>query len=329
MTASRVCEARAVANDGADRRRRDVLADVQEGLSRTPRELPAKYFYDERGSNLFEQITRLPEYYLTRAEREILVAQATTIVRLAKPDTLIELGAGSAAKTRILLGAMQAAVTNVTYVPVDVSEEFLDQTRAALASENPTLRVLPLVADLTVSFDIPDTGIGARLFAFLGSTIGNFDWLGAVALLRRVRAQMRAGDRFLLGTDLRKDRATLEAAYNDAAGVTAAFNRNMLSALNGELGADFDPDRFAHRAIYDDQQHRIEMYLDSLSDQMVHVPGLAPISLREGESIRTELSHKYDRGAVDALAGAAELRVAEWFTDSQNRFALSLLEPVG
>jgi L-histidine N-alpha-methyltransferase len=314
--------------DAVARRKRQMLADVRDGLSRTPRELPSKYFYDERGSNLFEEITRLPEYYLTRAEREILLARASEIVRLTKPCALIELGAGSAAKTRILLAAMQAQMGNVTYVPVDVSDDFLEQTRDALERENPTLHVVPVVADISASFDLPELTNEPRLFVFLGSTIGNFDWLGAVALLCRVRAQMRPGDRFLLGTDLRKGSATLEAAYNDSAGVTAEFNRNVLRVLNAELGADFVPERFVHHALYDEEHHRIEMHLHSAGDQIVHVPGLAPIEFQDGEGIRTELSHKYDRDSVDVLADAARLRVTDWFSDSASRFALSILEPI-
>ncbi len=315
------------ADDRASRRARQVLADVRDGLSRTPRELPSKYFYDERGSELFEKITRLDEYYLTRAEREILLARAGDVARATRAATLVELGAGSAAKTRILLAAMQSTVDAVTYVPVDVSEEFLDQTRAALERENPDLRVLPVVADIGMSLQLPDTPAGPRLFAFLGSTIGNFDWPGAVGLLRRIRSQMRPTDRLLLGTDLRKDRATLELAYNDSAGVTAEFNRNILRVMNAELGADFVPERYAHHAPYDEAQHRIEMHLHSIGDQVVHVPGLPAIELRNGESIRTELSHKYDREAVNVLAQSARLRVSEWFTDGQGRFALSMLEP--
>jgi len=326
MTASRVCEA-TDAEAGAAARRRRVLDDVRHGMTRTPRELPAKYFYDERGSHLFEQITRLPEYYLTRAEREILEARAGEIVSVATPRVLIELGAGSAAKTRILLSAMQAATTEVvTYVPVDVSEEFLHQTRAALTAENPALRVVPIVADIGISLDVPDTGAGNRLFAFLGSTIGNFDWMSAVALLRRVRAQMRPGDRLLLGTDLRKSRDVLEAAYNDSAGVTAEFNRNMLSVLNRELGADFAPNHFSHRAIYDEEHHRIEMYLDAVRDHTVHVPGLAPILFREGETIRTEYSYKYDLGGLERLASAGGFVLHDRWTDAAEQFWVAYLE---
>ncbi|HTE45693.1 MAG TPA: L-histidine N(alpha)-methyltransferase [Gemmatimonadaceae bacterium] len=313
--------------DAAERRTRLMFADVRDGLARRPRELPPKYFYDERGSHLFEEITRLPEYYLTRAEREILLARTSGIVDAMAPRTLVELGAGSAAKTRVLLAAMQTRVPDVTYVPVDVSEEFLQQTRDALRRESPTLHVEPVVADIEESLDLPPMLDEPILFAFLGSTIGNFAPRQATALLRRIRAHMRPRDRFLMGTDLRKDRATLEAAYNDAAGVTAEFNRNMLRVLNAELGADFETEQFVHRAIYNDIEHRIEMYLHSAGQQTVHIPGLDPIAFADGEAIRTELSHKYDRAAVDALAATACLRVAEWFTDSEGRFALSLLEP--
>jgi L-histidine N-alpha-methyltransferase len=314
-------------NELAARRARAMLAEVAAGLARSPRELPSKFFYDERGSQLFEEITRLPEYYLTRAEREILVARANDIVGSFVPRTLIELGAGSAAKTRILIGAMQQAGAPVTYVPIDVSEEFLGQTRDSLLRENQALRVDPVVADIGESLELPANIARPALFAFLGSTIGNFDWSGAVSLLRRVRAQMAPSDRFLLGTDLRKDRATIEAAYNDAQGVTAEFNRNILRVVNAELGADFDPERFAHRAFYDDEHDRIEMHLDALGEQVVHISGLDPIVLHDGEGIRTELSHKYDRAAVDSLAAAARLRVRDWFVDSEERFALSVLEP--
>jgi len=309
-------------------RRRAMLADVRDGLSRRPRVLPSKYFYDERGSRLFEEITRLPEYYLTRAEREILLARASQIVECSGARTLVELGAGSAAKTRILLGAMQARFERVTYVPVDVSEEFLEQTRDALERELPRLRVEPVVADMNVAIDLPAVVDTPVLFAFLGSTIGNFDTPAAVALLRRIADRMSAKDRLLLGTDLRKDARVLEAAYNDSAGVTAEFNRNMLRVLNAELGADFSPERFAHRAFYDAAEHRIEMHLDAVRAQTVHVPGLAPISFAGGESIRTEVSYKYDRAAVEMLACAAGLSVSHWFVDGASRFALSILGPV-
>jgi L-histidine N-alpha-methyltransferase len=309
-------------------RREEILADVATTLLESPRELSPKYFYDERGSELFEAITRVPEYYLTRAEREILLARASEIVDVVQPRTLVELGAGSAAKTRILLDAMTTRDVPVTYVPVDVSEDFLEATARALESEYPSLRVAPVAADITNALDLPKAIAGPVLFAFLGSTIGNFAEADAVALLRRVRARMKPADRLLLGTDLRKNPSILNAAYNDAQGVTAEFNRNMLRVLNAELGADFVPERFAHHAFYNEVDHRVEMHLYSIGDQVVRIPGLPTLILRDGESIRTELSHKYDRESVDALLGAARLRVERWYTDAANRFALSIAEPV-
>jgi L-histidine N-alpha-methyltransferase len=313
--------------EAAERRRALVLADVRDGFAHVQRELSPKYFYDRRGSQLFEEITRLPEYYLTRAEREILVARVSDIVDITSARTLVELGAGSAAKTRILLAAMRSHALGVTYIPVDVSEEFLRQTGRALRREFPSLIVEPVVSDISVSLDLPPRLPEPVLFAFLGSTIGNFDDADAVKLLRRVRAHMQQGDWLVLGTDLRKDRETIEAAYNDRAGVTAEFNRNMLRVLNAELGADFVPERFAHHAFYDETEHRIEMHLISMGDQTVHIPGLGDISFRDGESIRTELSHKYDRASLDVLAASADLEVAHWFIDGESRFALSLLGP--
>jgi L-histidine N-alpha-methyltransferase len=310
-----------------DRRHAQMVADVREGLYRPQRELPPKYFYDERGSQLFEDITRLPEYYLTRAETEILDARAAAIAQITDARTLVELGAGSATKTRILLRAMQQRGQRVTYVPVDVSEEFLHQTSAELERDFPSLVVEPVVSDIAESLDVPGSLERPVMFAFLGSTIGNFDDPGAIALLRRIRARMQQRDWLLLGTDLRKDVGTIELAYNDCAGVTADFNRNMLRVVNAEMGADFDPERFAHHAFYDKERHRIEMHLVSVGDQRVHIPEVGDFEFRHGESIRTELSCKYDRAAVEQLAAAAAFVVRHWFTDAESRFALSLLGP--
>lgn len=310
-----------------DRRHAQMLADVREGLARPQRELPPKYFYDERGSRLFEDITRLPEYYLTRAEKEILEARAAAIAESTDARTLVELGAGSATKTRILLRAMQRSGQRMTYMPVDVSEEFLRQTSASIERDFPSLVVQPIVSDIGESLDLPASVERPVMFAFLGSTIGNFDDPSAVALLQRVRSRMEPRDSFLLGTDLRKDVRTIELAYNDCAGITAEFNRNILSVVNAELGADFDPERFAHHAFYDEDLHRIEMHLVSVGHQRVHIPGVADLEFQHGESIRTELSCKYDRPAVDGLAAAAGLAVRHWFTDAESRFALSLLGP--
>ncbi|HEX7051232.1 MAG TPA: L-histidine N(alpha)-methyltransferase [Longimicrobiales bacterium] len=304
-----------------------MRAEVAAGLMRKQKELPAKYFYDERGSRLFEEITRLPEYYPTRVERALLEARMPELVETLRPRTLIELGAGSAEKSRIILDAMRDAGTAALYVPIDVSAEFLVETAAALRAEYPGVRVMPLVADITADFTVTEVRPGPTLFAFLGSTIGNFDEAGATALLRRVRAAMRTGDRLLLGADLDKDPAVLEAAYNDASGVTAEFNRNALRVVNRELGADFDPDAFTHRAIYDRDSRRIEMHLISKRAQTVTIPDVGAFHFREGESIRTEISCKYDRERVDALLATAGLRVAEWWTDRDHRFALALGAP--
>ena len=315
------------AREAIDRRHAQMVAEVRDGLLHRPRELPPKYFYDERGSQLFEDITRLPEYYLTRAETEILNARAAEIVAATAARTMIELGAGSATKTRILLDAMQRRSDRVIYMPVDVSDEFLRQTAISIQSEFPALIVEPIVSDIGISLDVPEKIERPVMFAFLGSTIGNFDDESAVALLRRVRAAMEPTDWLLLGTDLRKNVQTIELAYNDCAGVTAEFNRNMLRVLNAELGADFDPDLFLHEAFYDDEKHRIEMHLVSVGDQVVHVPEVGDVDLADGESIRTELSHKYDRAAVDSLVARSGLIVRHWYTDAEARFALSLLGP--
>ena len=303
-----------------------MVADVREGLSRRQKELPPKYFYDERGSELFERITRLPEYYLTRAERALLVDNARVLVEEFRPRTLVELGAGSAAKTRILLDAMRDAGCGEEYVPVDVSVDFLTATARQLRLEYPGLRVTPAIADIGTSLGIPDRLPRPALFAFLGSTIGNFDAPGARALLGRVRQVMRPFDRFLLGADLRKKRRVIEAAYNDARGVTAAFNRNMLQVLNRELGADFDVGSFRHRAFYSPQRHRIEMHLVSPRDQTVHIPSVGDVHLASGETIRTEISCKYDRPSVRRLLRAARLRLEEWIADD-GRFALAVASP--
>ena len=310
------------------RRRRAILADVREGLSRPQKELSPKYFYDARGSRLFEEITRLPEYYLTRAEREILLAHSSAIAAGTHARSLVELGAGSAAKTRILLDALHARRRAMTYVPIDVSADFLDATAVALREEYPTLRVTPVVGDMTSPLELPVQLAQPVLLALLGSTIGNFDTEAAIALLQRVRAVMHEEDRFLLGADLRKDAAVLERAYDDSRRVTAAFNRNILHVLNTELGADFVPGCFAHRAIYDRVHHRIEMHLVSRRRQVVHIPDTPLLTFEAGETIRTEISCKYDRASIDAMCAASGFRVERWLTDSEGRFALALLEPI-
>ncbi len=303
-----------------------MLANVRSGLGRPQKELSPKYFYDRRGSELFEEITRLPEYYLTRTERALLERWAPALVSDLGIRSLVELGAGSAEKTRIILDAMRSADRLATYVPIDVSEAFLAETARRLCADYPGLRVVPIAADITdeVRF-LPQAPPGPVLYALLGSTIGNFYPADAVRLVRRVHDAMALEDGFLLGVDLRKDVASLEAAYNDRGGLTAEFNRNALRVLNAELGADFDPAAFDHRAFYDRATHRIEMHLVSRLEQEVAIPGIGRVELARGESIRTEISAKYDRTSVADLFAAAGLRLADWRSDPyHDRFALAV-----
>ncbi|HEU5040392.1 MAG TPA: L-histidine N(alpha)-methyltransferase, partial [Gemmatimonadales bacterium] len=241
--------------------------------------------------------------------------------------TLIELGAGSAEKSRVILDAMRAAGTAEVYVPIDVSATFLSHTAGRLRREYPGLKVEPAVADISEELNLPRRLPRPALFAFLGSTIGNFYPTPAIRLLRRVRAAMEPGDRFLMGADLRKDPARIEAAYNDSQGVTAEFNRNMLRVLNHELGADFDPDAFEHHAFYERQAHRIEMHLVSSRPQLVSIPGIGGVSFARGETLRTEISCKHDRESVTALFRPAGLRIESWRTDPEGLFALVVGAP--
>ena len=246
-----------------------------------------------------------------------------------RPRTLVELGAGSAAKTRIILDAMRAARSGDTYVPVDINAGFLEQTAAGLRREYAGLRVVPVFADFTRSVALPPSLPHPALITFLGSTIGNFILPEAVDLLRRVRRAMNSGDRFLLGTDLRKGAAVLEAAYNDSRGITAEFNLNILRVLNRDFGADFDAGDFRHRAVYDQREHRIEMHLVSLNQQAVQIPDVGEVELREGETIRTEISCKYDRPTVVQMFAAAGLGMMEWREAPRGEFALSLAALAG
>jgi L-histidine Nalpha-methyltransferase len=304
-----------------------LVDEVRQGLARTPLELPPRLFYDERGSRLFERITTLPEYYLTRTERRLLENVVRRWVAELAPRTLLELGAGNAEKTRIILDAMVSAGRAHLYVPVDVSADFLDRTAQRLRAEYAGFSIRPLVADMTGPLPRLDELERPMLIAFLGSTIGNLTDEGACALLTGLRGQMRGDDRLLLGADLVKERHVLEAAYNDRAGVTAEFNRNILRVMNRMFDADFDPDAFQHQAYYNAAGGRIEMLLVSARQQTVNVPGIARIELRPGEPIRTEISNKYTRQRLENILDCAHLQAERWGLDDEDRYAVLLAAP--
>jgi L-histidine N-alpha-methyltransferase len=298
------------------------LTEIWSGLRRPQKELPAKFFYDHRGSELFEKITELPEYYPTRCERYILATWMPELIASFEPGTIVELGAGSGDKTRILLRALATLPGRRAYVPIDVSQEFLHRAARQLEEEFGWLDVMPVVGDLDHGWTLPEDLPQPRLIIFLGGTIGNFDTDEAVALLRRIAASLQPDDRTLMGIDLRKDPAVIEAAYNDAEGITAEFNNNMLRALNGAYGTTFDLEAFEHRAFYDSSKHRIEMHLVCRRPHRVTVPDHGTVEVEAGESIRTEISCKYDGDSVAALFQAAGLRVVEFRTDPSDRFGV-------
>ena len=300
----------------------EMIRDVACGLSQPQKELPPKYFYDRQGSELFDEITRLPEYYLTRTERALLDCWSTALMGALGPRTLVELGAGSADKTRHLLDAMVYVGSGEVYVPIDVSAEFLDDSAARLREEYPTLGIEPVVGDIADPLDLDPALPRPALIAFLGSTIGNFAPAGARSLLGHVANAMHPGDRFLLGADLRKHPAIIERAYNDAQGITAEFNLNVLRVLNRDLGANFDLSKFEHRAFYERALHRIEMHLVSTDDQMVTIPGVGRVAFAGGESIRTEISGKYDHATLSTMLAEAGMRIERWITDSAQTYAL-------
>ncbi|MEU3522382.1 L-histidine N(alpha)-methyltransferase [Streptomyces sp. NPDC038707] len=298
-----------------------LRADVLRGLTATPKWLPPKWFYDARGSELFERITELPEYYPTRAEREILATRSGEIAAASGARTLVELGSGSSEKTRHLIDALPGLAA---YVPVDVSESALTQAGRALVEERPGLDVHALIADFTAPLALPATP-GPRLVAFLGGTVGNLLPAERARFLASVRALLAPGDGLLLGTDLVKDERVLVRAYDDAAGVTAAFNRNVLAVIDRELGADFDPEAFDHVALWDAEREWIEMRLRSRTAQTVKVPALnLAVDFAAGEELRTEVSAKFRKEGVTAELAAAGLELTHWWTDVPGRFALSL-----
>jgi L-histidine Nalpha-methyltransferase len=309
--------------------KRALRTEALDGLTRQPKELSPKWFYDERGSRLFEEITRLPEYYPTRREREILARHARDIADLAWADSLVELGSGSGEKTRILLTALREKGCLRRFVPFDVSGETLERSCEEIAGEYPGLYVHGVVGDFERHLALLPRG-GRRLIAFLGGTIGNFKPRQRARFLTDLASTMGAGDSLLLGTDLMKDVSRINAAYDDGAGVTAEFNKNVLSVMNRELGADFDLARFDHVARYDEEQHWVEMALRARERHTVNVRELGlQLSFEAGEELRTEVSVKFQPEALETELSAAGLTVVERWMDERADFALSLALPTG
>jgi L-histidine Nalpha-methyltransferase len=303
--------------------------DVQHGLTAHPKDIPPKWFYDDRGSSLFDEITRLEEYYPTRREREILEARSSEIAQRTNADTLVELGSGTSEKTRLLLDGMRAEGTLRRYVPFDVSKQTLHDAAAAIEAEYSGIDVQPVVGDFTLDLDHIHRG-GRRLVVFLGGTIGNLLPEARARFLRDVAELLGSDDFFLLGTDLVKDVDRLEAAYDDAQGVTAEFNKNVLRVMNRELDADFDLDAFEHVAFFDTEREWIEMRLRSTREQTVRVRALdLDVSFGAGEEMRTEISAKFTHARVEAELAAAGMELVAWWTDSEGDFALSLARRSG
>jgi L-histidine N-alpha-methyltransferase len=300
--------------------------DVLDGLTRPFKELPPKHFYDARGSELFERICELPEYYPTRTELAILTAQADDIISRTGAAELVELGAGAATKARVLLDAMTRAGTLRRYVPLDVSERALADSATALVGEYEGLEVHGVIGDFERHLDgVPDGNGDARLVALLGGTIGNFPPGTRRRLLRKIGSLLGPQDHFLLGTDLVKDPAVIEAAYDDAEGVTAEFNRNLLHVINRELSANFPIDQFEHVAFFDPEREWIEMRLRALRPCTVVIEDLGlTVEFAAGEELRTEISAKFTRERVERDLDAAGLALEHWYTDGDGLFALSL-----
>ncbi|GGM39825.1 histidine N-alpha-methyltransferase [Micromonospora sonchi] len=301
---------------------RSLRRDVRVGLTAEAKWLPPKWFYDARGSELFDEITRLPEYYPTRAERAVLAGRAAEIAELTGVKTLIELGSGSSEKTRLLLDAFTRRGGLGTFVPLDVSVDALRGSTAALATDYPGLRVRGIVGDFTRDLDRLPTG-GRRLVVFLGGTIGNLLPAERAEFLARMRAALEMGDWLLIGTDLVKDPAVIVPAYDDAAGVTAEFNRNVLRVLNRELDADFDPEAFAHVALWDPDQEWIEMRLRAERPMRVRVLDL-DVTFAAGEDLRTEVSAKFRPEGIAAELAAAGFHAERFWTDPDGLFGVTL-----
>jgi L-histidine Nalpha-methyltransferase len=313
---------------GVDRQAETFAEDVRTGLTASPKQLACRYFYDDEGSQLFERICDLPEYYLTRAEREILVKHADRIAG-GVPDgvTLIELGSGSAAKTRLLIEALQRRRAALRYVPIDISATMLEESSWALIADYAELTIAAVAGEYEEGVALlPSLTASPRLVLWLGSNIGNLDRRAAAEFLGRLHARLDADDRVLCGIDLRKDPGELERAYDDSQGVTARFNLNLLVRINRELGGRFDPSGFRHRAVYDADEGRVAIFLVSERRQTVSIDRLGlEISFAEGEAIHTEDSFKYSVAEIDALAAQAGFRVDARWLDGARRFSVNLL----
>jgi len=308
----------------------DFAVAVRAGLSGDGKSLPCRFFYDARGSDLFEQICELPEYYPTRTERSILEDRADEIVAsVAPPVSLVELGSGSAVKTRLLIDALLRRQGALTFAPIDVSRSALEQSATDLLDEHPRLHIVAIEAEYSAGLRWLDGSTrGRRLILWLGSSIGNFDRTRAARFLRQIRAEMQAGERLLVGIDLRKERDRLERAYDDARGITARFNLNLLRRINRELGGDFEESAFRHVAEYREDEGRVVMAIESLRDQSVRIAGLdLEIRFARGERIHTEDSYKYSEDEIEELAAAGGLRIEHRWTDARDDFSLNLLAP--
>jgi L-histidine Nalpha-methyltransferase len=310
--------------------RKSFREDVLRGLTREPKSIPPKYFYDERGSQLFEAITGLEEYYPTRTEAAILAEHGEAMLDAAGAElTVVELGSGSSSKTRLLLERLAARQPRVDYVPIDISASVVTEFGEQLLHDYPSLYIRGLICDYHRGLgELKEPSGQRRLFLFLGSSMGNYTPSQAAALLQVIREALGPRDSLLLGLDLKKDPAVLHRAYNDAQGVTAAFNLNLLTRINAELGGQFDLERFAHVAFYNEDAGRIEMHLESRVSQIVPIEALGRgVSLHAGERIHTENSYKFDRGQLERLLAGAGLALREQWLDRQGWFSLSLAVP--
>lgn len=316
-----------VRNCEREQRPNQIARDVERGLSAAQKFIPSKYFYDARGSRLFDQICTLPEYYLTRTEMILLRAKARALIRDFDEGDLVELGSGANWKIRTLLNAMSDETRSRSrYVAVDVSESALIRAGGELARLYPGLEVLAVIADFTIDLHRLPTN-RKKLMFFFGSTIGNLDRARTALFLEQIRACLRPGDRFVLGMDMVKSIDLLEAAYNDSRQVTAAFNRNVLHVVNRELSADFDPDHFDHLAFFNEKEERIEMHLQANRDVDVYIRGLGMlVSFEKGETILTEICRKFRRQSAEHMIAEAGMKILAWHTDSRRWFSLAEIE---